>query len=178
MNAARYVLVERLKTLGLPIFTATTAQTKYNRAKFGLPKTHYFDACCVGEVPNRLEVATGYVQVTLAVRRGTRQMANSDRYGFPRGHRSRRKFYFGFMTGDLVVAEIPGGKYAGKHTGFVAVRQSGYFDLKDLSGRRVCQGISWRHFRLIQRFDGWRYEKLKIAALSSPCLKAGASSAA
>ncbi|RDV84200.1 RNA-guided endonuclease IscB [Ammonifex thiophilus] len=178
MNVTRYVLVEKLKVLGLPVFTATAARTKYNRARFGLPKTHYFDACCVGEVPGRLEVTAEYVQVFRAVGRGTRQMANPDRHGFPRGHRSGRKLYFGFMTGDLVMAEVPAGKYAGRYIGYVAVRQSGYFDLKDLSGRRVCQGVSWRCFRLVQRFDGWRYEKFKIAALSSPGLKAGASSAA
>lgn len=178
VNATRYALVERLKALGLPVCTTTAARTKYNRARFGLPKTRYFDACCVGEVPDRLEVATEYMQVFRAVGRGTRQMANPDRHGFPRGHRSGRKLYFGFMTGDLVVAEVPAGKYVGRHVGFVAVRQSGYFDLKDLPGRRVCQGISWRCCRLLQRFDSWRYEKFKLAALSSPCLKTGASSAA
>jgi len=82
------------------------------------------------------------------------------------------------MTGDLVVAEVPGRRYAGRHVGFVAVRATGRFDLKDLSGKRVCQGVSWHYFKLLQRFDGWRYEKSKIAALSSPCLKAWASSAA
>lgn len=94
-----------------------------------------------------------------------------------RGHRSRGKVRFGFATGDLVVVEVPAGKYAGRYIGYVAVRQSGYFDLKDLSGRRVCQGVSWCCFRLLQRFDGWRYEKFKVAALSSPHLKVGASSA-
>ncbi|ACX53237.1 HNH endonuclease (plasmid) [Ammonifex degensii KC4] len=178
MNATRYVLVERLRALGPPVLTATAAQTKYNRARFNLPKTHYFDACCVGEVSGELEVAAGYVQVFRAVGRGTRQMANLDRHGFPRGHRARGKIHSGFMTGDLAVAEVPAGRYAGRYVGYVAVRRSGYFDLKDLSGRRVCQGIAFRHFKLVQRFDGWRYEKFKIAALSSPHLKVGASSAA
>lgn len=178
MNATRYALVERLKALNLPISTATAARTKYNRARFNLPKTHYYDACCVGEIPGGLEIATEYVLQFRAVGRGSRQMSNVDDSGFSRGHRMKKKVYFGFMTGDLVLAEIPGGKYAGRHVGFVAVRASGYFDLKNFSGDRVCQGISWKHFRLLQRFDGWRYEKFKVAALSSPYLKAGASSAA
>ncbi|MGB9886265.1 MAG: RNA-guided endonuclease IscB [Moorellales bacterium] len=178
MNAARYVLAERLKEFGLPVLTAIAARTKYNRARFGFPKTHWLDACCVGEVPDGLKIAAEYVQVFRAVGRGTRRMANPDRHGFPRGHRLRGKLCFGFMTGDLAAAEVPAGKYAGRHMGFVAVRQSGYFDLKDLSGGRVCQGISWRRFKLVQRFDGWRYEKFETVAPSSPCLKAGASGAA
>ena len=178
MNAARHALVERLGSLGLPVFTATTARTKYDRTRLSLPKTHYFDARCVGEVPDKLEVAAEYVQVFRAVGRGRRQMANFDRHGFPRAHRLRKNVHFGFATGDLVVAEVPAGKYAGRHVGFVAVRASGYFDLKNFLGDRVCQGVSWKRFRLLQRFDGWRYEKFKSAALSSPGLKARASSAA
>ncbi len=70
---------------------------------------------------------------------------------------SRKKMYYGFQSGDMVKAVIPKGKYKGVYTGIVAVRSSGYFDLKDFNGRRVAQGISYRHFRLIQRFDGYVY---------------------
>lgn len=62
---------------------------------------------------------------------------------------------FGFMTGDMVVAEVPKGKYAGRWVGRVVVRLSGYFDVKDSAGRRVCQGVSHKHFRLLQRAGGW-----------------------
>ena len=178
MNTSRYALVGKLERLGLHVYTATATQTKYNRTKFSLPKTHYYDACCVGEVSGELKIATEYVLHFRAVGRGKRRMCNPDKNGFPKGHRSGKKFHFGFMTGDLVVAEVPGGRYAGRHVGFVAVRATGRFDLKDLSGKRVCQGVSWHYFKLLQRFDGWRYEKSKIAELSSPCLKAWASSAA
>lgn len=178
MNATRYALAEKLKALGVPVFQNTAAQTKYNRARFNLPKTHYYDACCVGEASGDLEIAVKYVLIFRAIGRGTRKMVNLDGNGFPRGHRARRKLYYGFMTGDLVVAEAPRGRYAGRHVGHIAVRASGCFDLKDISGHRICQGVSWRHFKLLQRFDGWRYEKFKTAALSSPYLKAGASSAA
>ena len=54
---------------------------------------------------------------------------------------------------------MPKGKYAGVWMGKVAVRASGGFDLKDASGNRICQGINYRYCRLIQRTDGWQYEK-------------------
>ena len=38
--------------------------------------------------------------------------------------------YFGFQTGDIVKAAVPKGKYMGTWIGRVAVRASGYFDLK------------------------------------------------
>ncbi|PTQ51897.1 MAG: HNH endonuclease [Hydrogenibacillus schlegelii] len=161
MNATRYALVDRLKGFGLPVLTATSAQTKYNRTRFGLPKTHYYDAGCVGEMPDGLEIATEYVQVFRAVGRGTRRMCNPDKYGFPRGHREARKRYFGFSTGDLVRAVVPNGKYAGVWTGSVVVRASGFFDLKDVAGKRIAQGIHYRSIRLIQRGDGWRYDRFR-----------------
>ncbi|MDA8334784.1 MAG: hypothetical protein M0Z41_07305, partial [Peptococcaceae bacterium] len=48
----------------------------------------------------------------------------------------------GFQTGDLVVADIPKGKYQGRWRGRVAVRKTGYFDIGDGTGKRICQGIS------------------------------------
>ncbi len=166
MNASRYFLVRKLEELGLPVFTAPAALTDRNRARFGLPKTHYFDACCAGEVRGELEIAAEYVLHFRATGRGTRQMCIPDRHGFPRGHRSRHKLHCGFMTGDLVAAEVPRGKYAGRHVGFVAVRASGYFDIKDFRGKRVAQGISHKHCRLVQRYDGYSYGK-EVAAHSS-----------
>lgn len=183
MNATRWVLYERLKAIGLPIECGTGARTKYNRIKMGLPKTHYFDACCVGEsTPEAVTIGQHYVQIWSAVGRGTRKMCNTDKYGFPVAHRSRMKIHFGFQTGDLVVAEVPQGKYAGRWVGRVVIRSSGYFDLKDGSGKRVCQGISHKRFRLLQRNDGWQYEKLRIenerSGASFPGMKAGASGVA
>lgn len=183
MNATRWRLYEKLKETGLPVECGTGARTKYNRIKIGLPKTHYFDACCTGEsTPENIAINQEYVQVWSALGRGTRKMCNTDKYGFPVSHRARQKRYFGFMTGDMVVAEIPGGKYVGRWVGRVAVRANGHFDIKDGTGRRVCQGISYKYIHLLQRSDGWQYEKLRIEkrgnGASSPGVNAGASGAA
>ncbi|WP_017661710.1 RRXRR domain-containing protein, partial [Baaleninema simplex] len=37
-----------LKETGLPVEVGTGGQTKFNRTRLGLPKTHGFDAACVG----------------------------------------------------------------------------------------------------------------------------------
>lgn len=164
MNATRWALYERLKDTGLPIECGTGARTKYNRIKAVLPKTHYYDACCVGEsTPENLIINQKYVHVWTAVGRGSRKMCNTDKYGFPISHRDRQKMHFDFQTGDLVVADVPKGKYAGCWVGRVAVRSSGYFDVKDGTGKRVCQGVSHKHFHLLQRADGWQYEKEGVA---------------
>jgi hypothetical protein len=161
MNATRWYLYEQLEIIGLPVECGSGALTKMNRITRGLPKEHYFDACCVGQsTPLVIRITQDYVHVWRALGRGTRRICNLDKYGFPRGHRGRRKNCFGFQTGDIVKAVVPKGKYAGKWTGRVAVRTSGYFDLKDSSGKRICQGINHKYCRLVQRADGWQYDKL------------------
>lgn len=159
MNATRWKLYRRLKELGLPVECATGARTKKQRIEHGLPKAHYYDACCVGITPGKLVFKTEYVSIWTAIGRGTRRMCNPDKYGFPKGHRTARKLYFGFQTGDIVKAIVPKGKYKGTWVGRVVVRTSGYFDLKDNYGQRICQGISYKTCCLIQRADGWQYDK-------------------
>ncbi len=68
----------------------------------------------------------------------------------------------GFSTGDIVRAVVPKGKYTGVWTGRVLTRKSGYFDIKDLSGKRVVQGTSWKNLNRIQRNNGWLYGRLPI----------------
>jgi len=164
MNATRWQLFTRLKETGLPVECGTGARTKKQRIEHGLHKEHYYDACCVGaSTPDDLVIALQYVQVWTAVGRGSRKMCNTDKHGFSKSHRSKNKLYFGFQTGNIVVANVLRGKYKGQWVGRVAVRASGYFDIKDGSGKRMCQGIYWRHMRILQRNCGWQYERKGIA---------------
>lgn len=178
VNATRWALYSHLQAFGLPIECGSGGRTKMQRIQHELPKEHYYDALCVGaSTPATFTSLPEYIQVWSAIGRGTRKMCNIDKHGFPRGHRSSRKSHFSFQTGDLVAASVPGGKYAGRWFGRVAVRANGYFDIKDASGRRVCQGISYRSFRLMQRADGWQYSQHQRkegteGALSSPAAKA------
>ena len=163
LNTTRWSLYNNLKKTSLPIECGTGARTKQQRIKHELPKTHYFDACCVGaSTPTNLVINQEYVCNWSPVGRGTRKMCNIDKYGFPKSHRTRQKQFFRFRTGDIVVANIPQGKYQGRFLGRVAVRSSGYFDIKDGTGKRICQGISWRYMRVLQRSSGWQYEKKGI----------------
>lgn len=57
---------------------------------------------------------------------------------------------------------MPKGKYAGIWHGQVAVRKSGYFDLKDRNGKLLTQGILYRYLHPVQRFDGYVYERKEV----------------
>ena len=135
VNATRLAILEALQKTGLPVECGTGARTKMNRIKQGLPKEHYFDACCVGaSTPDKLIFCTKQVQIIEATGRGKRQIINVDRYGFPRGYFSRNKMYFGFQTGDIVKANVSRGKNVGKHTGRVTCRARGDFAIKNKTG--------------------------------------------
>jgi 5-methylcytosine-specific restriction endonuclease McrA len=165
VNAVRWELYRRLQALGLPVEAGTGGQTKFNRERLGLPKTHFFDACCVGEsTPANLCIEFRQVLVARARGHGRRRRANSDRFGFPIGCAPRRKSFLGFQTGDLVKAVIPRGKYAGVHFGRVAIRFRPSFRLNGFD-------VHPKYLRLLQKSDGYGYE---IRGVSSPGLKAGA----
>ena len=164
MNATRWRLFGRLKETTLPVECGTGARTKKQRIEHNLPKAHYYDACCVGaSTPASLVVLQKYISIWKATGRGIRRLCTTDKYGFPKSHRQRKKKHFAFQTGDVARVEVPRGKYRGSHTGRVVVRARGAFDLKSISGGFLCQGISHKHYRLLQRADGWQHEKVKIA---------------
>lgn len=170
VNATRYAIREGLACLGVPVGAWTGGRTKWNRTRFGVPKTHAGDACCVGAVAG----VAGWQVPVLAIRavgRGQRQRTNVDAAGFPRGYRMRAKTVQGFRTGDLVRAVVPRGRHAGIHVGPVAVRATGSFRVG------AADGIAWRHCRLLQRGDGYAYAQ-RGGGASSPRLKPGASGAA
>ena len=160
MNATRWRLFERLRETGLPVECGTGARTKMQRLQHRLPKTHYFDACCVGaSTPARIDVSTACVAVWTAIGRGKRQMCQTDRYGFPRTHRARERKRYGFQTGDIVHASVWKGKHAGSWRGRVTCRSSGYFDVRDSENRIICSP-SHKNCRLVQHGDGWIYGRV------------------
>ncbi len=128
VNATRWKLCQQLKETGLPIEVGTGGQTKFNRTRFGLPKTHGLDAACVGKMES-IQVRTEQPLLIKATGHGTRQMCGTNKFGFPTRHRSRARFVKGFQTGDLVKAVVPKGKKAGTHVGRVAVRSTGWFNI-------------------------------------------------
>jgi hypothetical protein len=157
VNATRWAILNSLKDFGLPVSAWSGGRTKYNRTRLGLPKTHAFDALCVGDVDSVAGVNMQVLRIK-AVGRGRylRTLVNS--FGFPRGYCMRQKQVNGFQTGDIVKVDNPKGKYAGKYTGRVAVRKSGYFDVKTTDGIKT---VSWSYCQIVQRGDGYEYSRVE-----------------
>ena len=153
VNSTRWALFNALKATGLPVTTASGGQTKFNRTRFNLPKTHWLDAACVGQVEN-LEILTSQPLQVKATGHGTRQMCRTDKYGFPSRHVPRCKFVKGFQTGDIVKAVVTTGKKIGEYVGRVAVRSTGSFNI---AASALIQGISHKYCKTIHRKDGYSY---------------------
>jgi len=73
------------------------------------------------------------------------------------GYRLRQKRHFGFQTGDMVKAIVPAGKVVGTHSGRVACRATGSFDISTSLGKAA--GVSHRHCRVLHHSDGYTYKK-------------------
>lgn len=174
VNATRLALVATLKQTGLPVETGTGGRTKWNREQLGVPKGHALDALCVGLVDSVSNWANVPVLTISCRGRGAYKRTRLDRFGFPRGHLMRAKSVYGFQTGDHVRAAVPAGKNKGLHTGRIAIRASGSFNISTTSS--VIQGISYRHCIRTQRSDGYGYlhsttrTKAPIALQSAPVL--------
>jgi len=160
VNSVRWRLFNKLKETGLELETGTGGRTKFNRARLGLPKEHCIDAVCVGEsTPGRvIGRLPQYFDVWKATGRGSRQIMQSDAYGFPRQYRSRTKRINGFATGDTV--KLTGGKYAGETGRLVARVRGPYITQAGRKGRLSC---SYNKLQLIQRADGWEYSKQELS---------------
>jgi len=148
----------------LPTHVASGGRTKWNRTRNHLPKSHTLDAMAVGKV----ETITQTVDQVLVVGcsgRGSYARTRTDKYGFPRLRLPRTKGFFGFVTGDLVGAVVATGKWAGTHTGRVAVRSSGSHTVTAPAG---LVKTSYKNLRLLQRADGYAYTTQKEERVSSP----------
>ena len=154
VNSTRWALFNQLKLTGLPVTTGSGGQTKYNRTRLELTKTHYFDAACVGRVDKLIVLATQPLLIKSSGQ-GTRQMCRTDKFGFPSRHVPRDKFVKGFQTGDIVKAVVTSGKKVGEYVGRVAVRSSGSFNI---SAKELVQGISHKYCQTLQRKDGYSYQ--------------------
>jgi 5-methylcytosine-specific restriction endonuclease McrA len=154
VNSTRWALFNALKLTELPIKTGSGGLTKYNRTRLELPKTHYFDAACVGKM-DKLIVLTTQPLLIKSNGHGTRQMCRTDKFGFPSRSVPRDKFVKGFQTGDIVKAIVTSGKKIGEYVGRVAVRTSGSFNI---SAKELVQGIGHKYCQILQRKDGYSYQ--------------------
>lgn len=158
VNSIRWRLYQELRATGLPVEGGTGGRTRYNRARQGLPKTHWLDAASVGpSTPERLQVRHVRPLLIRATGWQRRQMCLMDRFGFPRTRAKERSRVKGFCTGDLARAVVPTGKHVGVHVGRLAVRATGSFNIT--TARGTIQGINARYCRILHRKDGYMYAK-------------------
>ena len=153
VNSTRWALFSRLKETGLPVLTGSGGLTKFNRTRLQLPKTHWLDAACVGQIES-LEILTNKPLLIKATGHGTRQMCRTDKFGFPSRYVPRSKFVKGFQTGDIVKAVVTSGKKIGEYVGRVAVRSSGSFNIY---ASELVQGISHKYCQTVHHKDGYGY---------------------
>jgi 5-methylcytosine-specific restriction endonuclease McrA len=154
VNSTRTALMHRLKKLSATFESGTGGQTKYNRSRLHVPKTHALDAACTGTFSELYNWQKPTQQIH-CTGRGSYQRTRLDRFGFPRGFLTRQKQVHGFQTGDQVIAKVSKGKKIGHYKGRVAVRASGSFNIKTANG--VVQGVNWKDCCLVQRSDGYHY---------------------
>ena len=154
VNSTRWALFNRLRTTGLPVSTGSGGLTKFNRTRLQLPKSHWLDAACVGQV-EKFKVLTSQPLLIKAAGHGTRQMCGTDKFGFPIRHRSRKQIHFGFQTGDIISATVTAGKKVGSYVGRILCRASGSFDIGTTKGR--VAGISHKYCKSIHKKDGYSY---------------------
>lgn len=154
VNSTRWALFNRLKETGLKIITGFGGLTKFNRIRLQLPKTHFFDAACVGNTPEISVLANQPLNIK-ATGHGSRQMCRTDKFGFPSRYVPQYKFLNGFQTGDIVKAIVTSGKKIGTYTGRVAVRSTGSFNIS--ATESLIQGISHKYCLQIHQKDGYGY---------------------
>jgi len=153
VNSTRWALFTRLKETGLPVATGSGGLTKFNRTRLNLPKAHWIDAACVGQIES-IKLLTNQPLLIKATGHGTRQMCRTNKFGFPEQYVPKIKFVKGFQTGDIVKAIVTSGKKIGKYMGRVAVRTTGFFNI---SATKLVQGISFKYCQIIQKKDGYNY---------------------
>lgn len=153
VNATRNRLLLEMIKLGLPVSTGTGAQTKWNRGKFNIPKTHALDAVCVGVVNDVSDWQRPHLEVKCSGR-GRYARTASDKYGFPRLYASRQKLHAGFQTGDLVRAYRPSEKKS--YVGIATVRTDLGFTI-DLGLSKYPIKATSRNCKCLQKADGYRY---------------------
>ena len=159
VNAARYALGSALKTLGLPVSFWSGGRTKYNRTGQQYSKAHWIDAACVGETGAAVKLDPNHVPLAItATGHGRRQRCRPDAYGFPGKAAPKAKRFQGFRTGDLVTACVPKGKFAGTHTGRVAIRHRPSFKL---TTPEAVFDVHPKYLTTIHQADGYGYSQPK-----------------
>jgi RRXRR protein/HNH endonuclease len=157
-DKVRPALLRALQPLGLPIEIGTSGQTRYHRVRLGLGlhRIPWLDALCVGaSTPEHLDLRGISPLYMRAVGHGSRQMVRNRNTRY-RGHRARQRRRDGWQSGDIVVAQVPRGRFAGAHRGRLVMR----FGKAKRFGLRVGAqliDVYAKNLRRLHRADGYDY---------------------
>ena len=133
--------------------TGTGGQTKFNRCRLELPKEHWIDAACVGQV-DTLELVTTQPLLIKSTGHGSRQVIQIDKYGFPRKGYKVKCPVKDWKTGDM--KNVVAGKNAPiRGVRLKTVRAKGNFDIR-LNSEKVVS-VSRNHIQAVHRQDGFSY---------------------
>ncbi|NEO82202.1 RNA-guided endonuclease IscB [Moorena sp. SIO4G3] len=147
VNATTDKLVKVMSRL-LPVVTGTGAQTKYNRIRLGLPKQHWIDAACVGEV-EFLELLTNQPLLVICKGQGGRQKAALNKYGYPIRHNPLKPIK-GWCSGDIARNVLTG------DFGRVNPRSSSNSFGFTVEGHKLVN-IHCKNLMKVHRKDGYNY---------------------
>lgn len=140
--------------------------TKNTRIRHGLPKEHRVDALCIAGHPTAKQADEWFCIKN--TRRHNRQIHKVNLLKGGRKKLNQAPYeVHGFRLFDKVM-------YGGRECFIFARRTSGYFDLRKLDGVKVSPSASYKNLKLLEKSSGRITER---SAVSSPCLKAGVSTA-
>lgn len=168
VNSYKDKLIKEVKKIVPNIELSTGGRTKFNRTQKSLPKTHYYDALCVGNVPDKFNFKTNDVLEIKAYGRGSRFRGRTNSCGIITKNLPRQKSFYGFQTGDIVKANVTKGKKIGTYFGRVAVRSTGYFNIQEKD--KTIQGIKHCDCKIVQRNDGYSYNLKRKEMMDAPLM--------
>ena len=167
MSIMRWTFYERLKQIYPDVRTTFGYITKNIRIKNSLPKEHYVDARCISENPNAKPLDCYFYQKKVRCHNRQLHKLTILKGGYRKVNQAP-KYVKGFQLFDKV-------SFKGTECFIFGRRSSGSFDIRRLDGTKVSAGISYKKLKHIEKRKTLLTERR--SAVSSPCLKAGASTA-
>ena len=126
--------------------------TKHTRITNNLPKDHHIDARCISQHPQAKSDGTYYYQKKVRCHNRQIHKFNIIKEGIRKLNQAPYEVK-GFRLFDKVL-------YQGKVYFVFGRRQSGYFDIRDLSGNKVNKGsISFKKLKLLERAKHYLVER-------------------
>ena len=166
MGIMRWAFYNRLKVTYPSVSLTYGYITKNTRIRNGLPKEHAVDALCIADHPTAQRAKDFFTVKN--IRRHNRQIHKANLLKGGKKKRNQAPYeVHGFGLFDKV-------RYNEKECFVFGRRTSGYFDIRTLGGTKVSPSASYRKLELLEKSRGYIVER---SAVSSPCLKAGVSTA-